>query len=386
MQQQKTPKHEKRKRSGRKRLTKLAVRLLKLTALGGATTAVLCYGRMELKIAGAFHVLPVQSGDVRAEVEGIVEEICVTEGDLVRQGDLIARLSDRAVRAELQKFEAQIEENRARLKLLEAGARPQEIQLAQIAIARADEQLKFKRDRLERDQLLYAQQLLSLNDYEESARQAASLESDLAEARRKLDILLAGTRPEEIEAVKAQAASLETQRDYLEDQLRRGRVVSPAAGIVATPSRQLKELKHQLVGKGDLIAKVHDFKRITAEIAVSEREIAGVSTGRPVALKVRAYPDWIFHGQIIEIATTAQGAAASNSGASSQPGSGGGASGGALKSANTILVTTEIDNSAGLLKPGMTGTAKIYCGERRLIDLVLRRLSLTFKVEFWSWW
>jgi hypothetical protein len=49
-------------------------------------------------------------------------------------------------------------------------------------------------------------------------------------------------------------------------------------------------------------------------------------------------------------------------------------------------VTTEIDNSAGLLKPGMTGVAKIYCGERRFIDLITRRLARTFKVEFWGWW
>jgi hypothetical protein len=56
------------------------------------------------------------------------------------------------------------------------------------------------------------------------------------------------------------------------------------------------------------------------------------------------------------------------------------------KSSNVVLVITETDNREGLLKPGMTGVAKIYCGERRFIDLVMRRLSLTFKVEFWSWW
>ena len=58
----------------------------------------------------------------------------------------------------------------------------------------------------------------------------------------------------------------------------------------------------------------------------------------------------------------------------------------AAKAANTILVTTEIDNGEGLLKPGMTGMAKISCGQRRIIDLITRRLSRTFRVEFWSWW
>jgi hypothetical protein len=51
----------------------------------------------------------------------------------------------------------------------------------------------------------------------------------------------------------------------------------------------------------------------------------------------------------------------------------------------TILVTTEIDNGALLLKPGMTGHAKISCGRYRIIDIITRRLARTVKVEFWSW-
>jgi len=52
----------------------------------------------------------------------------------------------------------------------------------------------------------------------------------------------------------------------------------------------------------------------------------------------------------------------------------------------TIAITTEIDNSSLFLKPEMTGQAKISCGERRLLDLLTRRIARTVKVEFWSWW
>src|SRR5207245_11754634 len=83
------------------------------------------------------------------------------------------------------------------------------------------------------------------------------------------------------------------------------RVVSPASGIVATPSRQLMEMKHQLVKKGDLIAKVYELKTITAEMAVSERDIADVKVGQRVVLKVRAYPEITFYGKVTSIATWA---------------------------------------------------------------------------------
>ncbi len=56
-----------------------------------------------------------------------------------------------------------------------------------------------------------------------------------------------------------------------------------------------------------------------------------------------------------------------------------------VTAARTILVTTEIENGSLLLKPGMTGHAKIACGQRRMIDIITRRLARTVKVEFWSW-
>jgi len=49
-------------------------------------------------------------------------------------------------------------------------------------------------------------------------------------------------------------------------------------------------------------------------------------------------------------------------------------------------VTTAVDNPDLLLRSDMTGTAKIYCGQRRLFDVVSRRLARYVRVEFWSWW
>src|SRR6202040_834553 len=216
--------------------------------------------------------------------------------------------NDRDVRAELQKIEAEVAENQARLKLLEAGSRTEEIQLAQTTVARHEQQLKFHEDRLERYRLLTKQQSASMLEYEENARLVASSASDLAEAKKKLELLQAGSRPEEIEALRDVVAGLEAQGNHLPEQLRLMHVVSPASGIVTTPARQLKEMRYQLVHKGDLIAEVHDFKTITAEIAVSEKEIADVRSGQAVALKVRADPERVVPGKVTDIAPTVQGA------------------------------------------------------------------------------
>src|SRR6267378_1089494 len=175
----------------------LSWRRVVMSALIGAAILALFQFR-ELKIGGAFDVLPVQNADVRAQVEGIIEQIYVSEGQVVQQGELIARLSDRDDLAELRKTEAAIAEARAKLKLLEAGPRAEEIVLARASVAKAQEKVRFAKSRVERDQSLFKEKLLSPKDFEDTQENLADRQNELAEAAGKLEVLLAGSRPEDI--------------------------------------------------------------------------------------------------------------------------------------------------------------------------------------------
>ena len=344
------------------------------------------------------------------------------------------------LRAELRKTEADLAAKQARLNMLIVGTRPEEIELARKAVetsaTKAQQALDLynqaKRSREERlalaettikkgeERLLYGQKSLqmqeelikeglgSIHQVDEAAEQVAVrrreleearalrqviLAEDLAEIRKdvaitekeakeaeaKLQILMAGARKEEIEALQAELTSSETQRAFLQQQLEGTRVLSPATGIVATPSRLLKELNRQLVKKGDLIAKVYALNKVSAQILISEKEIAGIAVGQKVELRARAYPSETFEGIVTSIATSAQG----TSGSEEAPAT---TSATSATGSKTIVVTTEIENQSLLLKPGMTGQAKIFCGRRSVRDLATRRAAQTLKVDFWSWW
>jgi len=364
-------------------------RWLKLAPLAlGIGLPILFLVPMQLRIAAPFTVLPIQNADVRPEVGGAIEEILVDENDPVHKGDLIARLSERDLRAALERTEADLAQMQAQLKLLEVGPRPEEVELARIGVARAERRYQFAKTSLERDEQLLRDQLISKKEFETTRLAVTESETDLAEVKTKLKEALAGSRPEEIEAAKAGVARLETQRRYLEQQLAHSHVTSPAEGIVATPSHELKEMVGKVVKEGELIAKVHELKAVEVETPVSEKDIADVKVGDQVALKTRAYPEKTFFGTVMSVGATAQTGQTLST-------VGGGTSGNTTSSlatrssasaAPTILVTTRIGNNDLLLKPGMTGMAKIYCGERRICDLLLRRLARTVKVEFWSWW
>ena len=113
---------------------------------------------------------------------------------------------------------------------------------------------------------LYEEKLSSKKDYETAAEVAALRASELEESKGTLKLLLAGARPEEIEATQAELTRLEAQQKYLQAQLERLRILSPIAGMVTT--HRLKERLGNNLKKGELLAEVHQLQTVNAEIAV----------------------------------------------------------------------------------------------------------------------
>lgn len=158
---------------------------------------------------------------------------------------------------------------------------------------------------------------------------------------------------------------LETRAAHLEDRLGRVRIESPIAGVITTP--KLEERVGELVQAGDLVLEVHDLATVSVEIAVPEDQISEVRVGQPVRLRARASPGRELRGSVVAIAPTARA-----SEREWEP--------------RAITVTTRVENVDGGLRPRMTGTAKIGCGERPFFELAARRISRGVGLEVWTWW
>jgi hypothetical protein len=158
---------------------------------------------------------------------------------------------------------------------------------------------------------------------------------------------------------------LNAQKSYLEAQLQRLTITSPIRGFITT--RKLKDKIGQSVKRGDLVAEVQEIQTVTAEILIPEKEIADVCQGQRVVLKARALANQQFQSKVLSIAPVA------------------------IKDANGLgqrqfIVTTRLENPNLLLRSEMSGNAKIYCGERRLYEIISRRFVRYLRTEFWSWW
>ena len=360
-------------------------RRVKWMALAVAAVAVAAFGHLQLRIGGPVTVLPEQNADVRAQVDGFVEEILMDEGDTVQAGDVLARLANAATVAELRKTEASIEDTRAQLKKAEDGPAPEEVTLNEVSVARVEDRFRSAQENATRLTQLFETGAATRQELQAAQDQLTAAQHDRDDARGRLAMLYARIRPEDLQSARAKLTALEHQQRFLAGEVRAMTVVSPAGGIVATPSRQLHEMRGQLVPQGALIAKVYDFSTVRAQLIVSEKDIADVRVGQPVALRVRAYPDVAFQGTVTAVAIEVT-AGVTPSTSTSISGSTSTTPSSSTGSPRTFVVTTQIDNHALLLKPGMTGQGKIYAGERRITSLITRRLARTFKVEFWSWW
>src|SRR6187402_1339101 len=98
---------------------------------------------------GSANAVPRASGYVEAtevrvspEVGGKIVELKVGEGDRVEVGQLIARLSTTDTELSIQRVEAERDQATAQLRLLEAGARPEEIRQAQAQLSTAESEAK----------------------------------------------------------------------------------------------------------------------------------------------------------------------------------------------------------------------------------------------------
>lgn len=83
-------------------------------------------------------------------VAGVVMEVAVKPGDTVKRGDLLFRLDDRALKAELALQLAQLEVARAQLRRLENKPTPQSTPAAVARVADAEVALKLAQEQLTR--------------------------------------------------------------------------------------------------------------------------------------------------------------------------------------------------------------------------------------------
>jgi len=274
-------------------------------------------------------------------------------GDKVKSGGLIASIRSNIFEADKVGRHANLEQYKKQLDLLEKGAQPEEIEQTEDIISQA--RLKYEKSLqdLNRAESLFVKGGIPEQELEEIRTSNQVLKSELDFYNNQLVLLKRGARPEEIDVARSQVNQLEAKLIHLESQLEKTIIESPIDGIVTQ------------VNTGNMVIDIARMDTVKVKIRVPEKEISAIALNYPVRLKVRSYPGLTYSGIVVKIDPLAM---VDDRGRS------------------IIEVTAWIDNHEGLLKPGMTGKAKVNCGKWPLYKIALWRLVRYLRIEFWSLW
>lgn len=311
--------------------------------------------------SGSFKVVPKDRADVRALVPGVVQSVDMQEGQAVKTDQVILVLANSQQKASLRSAQAKLRGLQAQLKLAQLGTTSEKIALAKQQVATAKKRLHYSQSEAQRLHQAYKQKAVSDQTYEKAEGQAAVQREQLTTAKRSLDVVSAEPRKQNIESLQAQVEAQKAKVDYSQQKLEKTRVRAPISGQLV--SSELMFGLGDYLHEGDLVATVQDTSQLFAQVQMPETGINEVHLGAHSTARFWANPTSSFDGHVIRIAPEAERG----------------------EHGKIIRVLIAIDDTAGQVKPGMTGQAKVSGGVYPAIVVYTRALARFLLVEVWSW-
>ena len=280
--------------------------------------------------------IEVTLADVVPKINGYMSKLTIQVGDLVQAGQVITHIDKPEAEAQLLADQSALAKAKVQLSDLEKGPRQEEIEQADANLAAAQSLYNKAQGDLERYRTLYqtgaiaAQQIDSIQSNYDVAYN--SLRSAQAQQR----LLLEGNRPDVIEAQRLETQRYQALISVTKATLADRDIVSPLTGVVLTKNYQNGEY----VNPGSAIATIGDLNDCWVKIYISSEQLGLIKLGQSVNVKIDAYPDKVFAGTIKEISQNAEFTPRQSITQQER--------------ANLVFyVKVKIDNSEGILKPGM---------------------------------
>ncbi len=217
------------------------------------------------------YVVARTQASVSSKISGRMEYLAVSEGSVVKKGEIIARLENQDYRASVAQAEAELLRARAALREAEAT-----------------------RDQLRRD-VARARDLLKANLI--SSQGAEDLEAQLTAAEARVGVQEA--------QVQASVATVGVAKANLENTFIR----APFDGTVLRKDAEVGEVVAPVATGSGLtrgaVVTMADLETLEVEVDVNEAYIAQLKNGQPARIVLDAYPNEAYRGAIRQIVPTA---------------------------------------------------------------------------------
>ncbi|MGH1335059.1 MAG: efflux RND transporter periplasmic adaptor subunit [Aureispira sp.] len=229
-------------------------------------------------------LFPATELEITSNISGTIVELYVKEGDLVKKGQLLAKVDPEALVSVVERAEAAADGAAAQLASVRAQRRQLEAQFENTEII-------YKRNKK-----LHADGVISKAEFE------------AAEASYKASQANLETASENIRAAQFTVQSSKATVREQKNNLSQTKIYAPINGVVSTLYKKQGE---QVVGTAQMagtpILKIANLKTVEVRVDVNERDILNTAIGDSADIELDAYPDRKFAGIVTQIANTATG-------------------------------------------------------------------------------
>ncbi|OWY65696.1 efflux transporter periplasmic adaptor subunit [cyanobacterium TDX16] len=263
-----------------------------------------------IRITASGQVEAIELVNISPKTSGQLVDLRVEQGDKVKQGQIIARMDDRSLQAQLIQAHAKLQQSQAQLAEARAGNRLQEIEQAQARTDAAQASANLSQARAKRYRKLARLGAISQDQLDQYLSEYRSGTAKLQEAQRQLSLLKSGSRPEQITQRQAAVTAVQGELKAVQVQLEDTIIRAPFDGVVTqkyatkgafvTPTISASSTAS---ATSSSIVAIANGVEIVAK--VPEIDIAQIQQGQQVEIVADAYPNQVFKGRVRSIAPAA---------------------------------------------------------------------------------
>lgn len=253
-----------------------------------------------------------ESTPVMSQASGLqIREVLAERGDVVQQGQVLARLNNQALQAQQLEAQAAVRQAQFALDELRAGSRNEEVAQgearvanANSALVQAESNLELIQKRVERNRTLAAEGAITRDRFDEILNQEKTAQADLAgfkanlkEAQEALAQLKAGSRSQTIAQAEAELTQAQGRLQAIEAQLSDTTIVAPSSGLVVERAATVG----QIAAAGDILFSIVQDGRLELRLPIPETLLSQVKPGQKATITSSADPRWQLIGKVREI-------------------------------------------------------------------------------------
>ena len=247
-------------------------------------------------VSGSGKIFPEKEIAISSDVSGEIINLYVSEGDSVKQGQLLARIDPDTYVSAVERGKASLNNAKAQKSIANAQLAASEAQKQQIQA-----QLTNAKKINDRNKQLLADGVISQAEYESSLANLEALEANVSASNSNIR-----SSEESAKAADYTIKSAEASLRELQTSLKRTTIVSPVSGVVSLLNVEEGE---RVVGTiqmaGTEMMRIANLNAMEVQVEISENNILKVQEGDTVDIEVDAYIDHTFKGIVTDIANTA---------------------------------------------------------------------------------